>query len=703
MTLASVNACATSLGISLTLVPHLQNLPPAGRVCSCIMNWRNLSDDPWILETVQGYRLELAYTPKQQTVPKRKHLPESEQKMVSEEVEKLLLKQAVRQVKNAPNQFLSDIFLVPKKDGSLCPVINLKPLNHYIRRQKFKMEGAKVIKDILQKGDWMVSIDLKDAYLSVAVAEEYRQLLRFRWKGTLYEFQCLPFGLSSAPRVFTKLMKPVVSLLRRQGVRCIIFLDDLLVMQQTQSSLRRTTLDVLTLLQVLGFRINREKSGLTPTRLIQYLGLVVDSTQMTISLPEDKLKGIVQSCNLASKRSKITIRDLARLIGKMTATMMAVLPAPLCYRNLQHLKNQALLASPGNYEREVHLDLAAKEELQWWKHELLRWNGRPLHPPSPDLTIETDASLLGWGAATEGTSTGGLWSEEERQSHINHLELMGAELAVRTFTKDRAVSRVHLRMDNKTAVCYINHMGGTRSRTMSHTACQLWEWCLGKGLMLSAEYLPGKDNVTADRESRTLQSSAEWKLDRSVFLAVMELYGPCTVDLFASRLNFQLPHYISWHPDPYAVATDAFQIVWKSLQGYAFPPFSLIGRCLQKIRQEGSTVVMVAPVWPSQPWYPWLLEMLSECPALLPVHSGLLKDPFNRDHPLLMKEQLQLAAWKVSGIPVLCQGFRAELLILLQQDGERVQTQHTNQDGRSGQAGVIQGISIPFRAVSTIS
>ena len=495
---------------------------------------------------VTGYHLELACIPHQRVTPRERQLSELEQDMVTEEVEKLLLKQAIKPVTENPNQFLSSLFLVPKKDGARRPVINLKPLNRYIRRQKFKMEGARVIRDILQKDDWMVSIDLKDAYLSVPVAEKDRQFLRFRWKGMLYEFQCLPLGLSSAPRVFTKLLKPVIALLRRQSIRCIIFLDDLLIMQQSQKSLKRTSQDILTLLQVLGFRINWEKSALVPTQMIQYLGLKVDSTQMTIALPKDKLRGIVQSCSQASRENSITIRDLARLIGKMTATAMAVLPAPLCYRSLQRLKNQSLFATSGDYEAKVLLDQAAREELQWWRYELQQWNGRPLQPPNADLTIETDASLLGWGAVAEGVSTGGQWSEEERQNHINHLELMGAALAVQTFAKDETISHVHLRMDNQTAVCYINHMGGTRSPALSHTACHLWEWCLKRGLTVSAEYLPGVHNVTADRESRTLQSSAEWKLDQSVFRAVMNLYGPCNVDLFASRLNFQLPQYISW-------------------------------------------------------------------------------------------------------------------------------------------------------------
>lgn len=113
--------------------------------------------------------------------------------------QKLVSKQAIKEVREVPNHFLSQLFLVPKKDGSQRPVINLKPLNLFIKKQKFKMEGARVIRGLLQEGDWMVSIDLKDAYLSVPVAQGDIHYL--------CEFQYLRFGLSSAPQVFTKLLK----------------------------------------------------------------------------------------------------------------------------------------------------------------------------------------------------------------------------------------------------------------------------------------------------------------------------------------------------------------------------------------------------------------------------------------------------------------------------------------------------------------
>lgn len=119
--------------------------------------------------------------------------------LMEEEVQGLLEKQAIVVVPPCEDQFISRLFLVQKKDGSQCPVINLKPLNGFVQKQHFKMEGSSMVKDLLQPGDWMCSLDLKDAYYSVAIAKEHRKYLRFIWNGQIFEFTCLPFGLSSAP------------------------------------------------------------------------------------------------------------------------------------------------------------------------------------------------------------------------------------------------------------------------------------------------------------------------------------------------------------------------------------------------------------------------------------------------------------------------------------------------------------------------
>ena len=96
------------------------------------------------------------------------------------------------------------MFLVPKKDGRLRPVINLKALNQSVKTEHFKMEGIYMLKDLLKAGNWMVKIDLKDAYFMIPIAQEDRTFLCFQWQNKAYQFNCLPFGLSSAPWVFTK-------------------------------------------------------------------------------------------------------------------------------------------------------------------------------------------------------------------------------------------------------------------------------------------------------------------------------------------------------------------------------------------------------------------------------------------------------------------------------------------------------------------
>ena len=114
---------------------------------------------------------------------------------VLEEVDKLVQKGAIKGVSPAPGQFVSRIFTVPQKGGSVCPVVNLWPLSKFVAKKKFKMENSAVLRDLIKPKDWMTSIDLKDAFLSVPMAAHHRKLLRFMCGGRLYELQCLPFGL----------------------------------------------------------------------------------------------------------------------------------------------------------------------------------------------------------------------------------------------------------------------------------------------------------------------------------------------------------------------------------------------------------------------------------------------------------------------------------------------------------------------------
>ena len=118
-------------------------------------------------------------------------------KLIDLEVKEMLAKGAILQVSHQEGEFLSQILLVGKKDGTNRSVISLKNFNEFLPYQHFKMEGFHCLKSLFQNGDYMCKIDLKDAYFSVPLSKGSRNLVRFQWKGSLYKFLCICFGLQS--------------------------------------------------------------------------------------------------------------------------------------------------------------------------------------------------------------------------------------------------------------------------------------------------------------------------------------------------------------------------------------------------------------------------------------------------------------------------------------------------------------------------
>lgn len=145
----------------------------------------------------------------------------------------------------------------------------------------------------------MLKLDLKDAYLTVPIHSDYQQFLQFTWNDNLLQFTCLPFGLASAPWVFTKLLRSVVTKLRGKGIHLIIYLDDILIFNPCKARLLNHLGTVKSLLESLGFVINVEKSIQIPSQKIEFLGLIIDTTSLHLSIPvsqTEKSPRLVRIC-----------------------------------------------------------------------------------------------------------------------------------------------------------------------------------------------------------------------------------------------------------------------------------------------------------------------------------------------------------------------------------------------------------------------
>ncbi|XP_070206201.1 uncharacterized protein [Littorina saxatilis] len=331
---------------------------------------------------------------------------------IQAEILLLLQKQAVEEVLDHSSLgFYGRIFVVPKASGGWRPVLDLSPLNRFLRKIRFTMETPATVREALRPGDWVTSVDLTDAYFHILMHEADRKWLRFLWGDRIFQFRALPFGLSLAP---------------------------------------------------------------------------------------------------------------------------------------------------------------------WGTHVLIH-------------------------------------------------------------------------TDNTTVAAYLNKQGGSRSQLLSSRACEILSWCARHQILVSARYLPGCLNVLADALSRSSQIlHTEWTIAHQALLRLWAQVERPMVDLFATRFSRRLPIFVSPFPDPEAWKIDAMTISWTGLVAYAFPPTPLIGRVLRKADLERPRLLLVAPRWPSQHWFPDLLRLASGPPIPLSLRRGELLQPRTgilHDRP----EFLDLHAWRLFG------------------------------------------------------
>ena len=174
-----------------------------------------LTNDEWVLDTVSGYHIQFDQKPFQRVIPKETSFNEEQHEIVDNEVKKLHSIGAIVPCCHEKDEYISTIFIVPKPNGKFRPVINLRFLNHFVHYDHFKQGTFKVVLDLLQKDDYMTSVDMEQAYVSISIRESHQKYLKFSWNQVLYKLTCLGFGLKSAPFGFTKVLKAVFTWFRQ--------------------------------------------------------------------------------------------------------------------------------------------------------------------------------------------------------------------------------------------------------------------------------------------------------------------------------------------------------------------------------------------------------------------------------------------------------------------------------------------------------
>ena len=579
------------------------SVPQAARLPFFIDQWRQVTTNKWILRVVEeGYKLQFSSPP-----PPRPYVLTSYSPSSSRIIRSLLIdytdKGAIMVVEVRPDQFVSRIFEVPKKTGDYRLILDLSDLNLYLTKIHFKMEGLQAISSLICQGDFLASLDLQDAFLTVAMHHEFFKYLCFDFDGVRYCFIALVFGLTCAPRIFTKLLKVALSSLRMQGVRNSAWLDDIVLVGSSFQSTSDIVSRSRNFLESLGFIIKPSKSNLIPSQSLYHVGFDWDTVNYTVSVPPTKLTSLKALCSSALSHP-VSLSFLAKIIGTIESFRYGCPVAALHYRSLQfdlipHLSDDTVWSS------EVSLSPDAKSDLEWWLEcEVLPPS--TLAPFSSTHIMETDASLDGWGAYSHSSSfTQGRWSSSESKWHINYLELKAIFLGIRSLFPGSSPISLLVRCDNISAVCYVNHKGGTKSKSLCSLSLELWDYCNDHNIRLRAVYFRGSANSRADSLSRSFADNHDYYLSRNVFSSLIShIPVYLDIDLFASRLHHHLPRYSSLLPDPGAEFIDAFSLPWSG-NLYLFPPIVQLDKVLDKFIHDNCQFgLLIAPIRPSSPVYP---------------------------------------------------------------------------------------------------
>uniref|UniRef100_A0A3B1IRS8 ribonuclease H n=1 Tax=Astyanax mexicanus TaxID=7994 RepID=A0A3B1IRS8_ASTMX len=381
--------------------------------------------------------------------------------VLREEIETLLCKQAIRVVPQADAQrgWYSRYFVVPKRGGGLRPIMDLRTLNKHLRVFKFRMLTLRQFLRAVGPGDWFTSIDLTDAYFHIAVHPDHRRYLRFAFEGVAYEWLVLPFGLSLAPRTFTKCVEAALAPLRMRGVRVLSYLDDLALIGRSRDEALAHTGAVLSHIQRLGFSVNLKKSSLIPSQKLSFLGLEICSLTSRARLSERRICAFRDCLAQFQLARSLRFRQFLQLLGQM-ASMIAVVPLGLLLmRAFQHWLLSHRLNASHHLQKKIVVTQGCMKALSPWREPRLLCQGSPIGRVLFRVVVSTDASLTGWGAVCNGAAVKGAWSSAQRSLHINCLELLAFHLSLKRFLSELRGKHVLVRTDNTTVVSYINRQG----------------------------------------------------------------------------------------------------------------------------------------------------------------------------------------------------------------------------------------------------
>ncbi|VDI61342.1 Hypothetical predicted protein [Mytilus galloprovincialis] len=447
----------------------LPEIPVGGRLSLFLKEWTKITNDQWVLSIIkEGYKLEFQQFPPKTGV-KITSVPAKDLEILHLEVKELMEKSAVEYVPQADilNGFYSTFFLVPKKTGDMRPVINLKPLNRYLRKQHFKMDSLSTVLNVVKQGDWAISLDLKDAYMHIPVFSKTQTVSEVLCKKqpllTIFS-STVWSNISSSSFYQSSIGSSCTFTSTRHQTSSIP--GRLVSSKSIISHVSPGSRDSVESSGKVGFH-NQSKKILfnSNTENNIYIGALFHLDLGMVMPTQERVLKLLKTVKVMNLKKHATARDFLHLLGIMASCIEMIPYARLHMRPIQIYLLSHWRPTSQNLELNVPITQYLKSHLIWWSDTANITKGRSLQHWETHVTITTtDASTSnGWGGHMDSQIVQGTWSDIQKTQHINCLELEAVLKTIQHFLPQLKGKNVLLRCDNSTVVQYINKQGGTKS------------------------------------------------------------------------------------------------------------------------------------------------------------------------------------------------------------------------------------------------
>lgn len=499
-------------------------------------------------------------------------------------------------------------FLIPKKDGSMRLIHDLRETNSHIAPPHFTLHGARDAGEVTRNSSWLAVLDLKHGYQQVAMDPQARRYLGARMGDEVLVSTVLPFGLNLSPYVFTRLTNWLARQIReRFKLEVAVYIDDFLLGARTKEGLEEGLRGVKSLFEELGVVVSTEKE-VAPATKVEFIGFTWDASRKVVGVPAERRREYRRAVKNLLRHPQ-TRNTWRRVIGKLGFLREAIGPTMRHIRSLLHLV--AARRRPGAL---IEASGEAREDLEWWAQKLGQKTELSLDVVPVSASVTTDASDGGLGylirtEALKQDKTGPLHFErglrvEDESAHINRKELEAVLKALQEHREELRGRHLVWYSDSRTALAAVRRQGTQKlSPAAWKTTKEVLDLAEEERISILAKHVPGRLNCAADALSRPDEERGTWE---RALEAVTKEWGPL-------------------QEDPCGATRDPTSLLegleWARGRTLLLPKVQEIGEVVQLLSmcagsaQEGhpslwgQMAVVITPLWRGTTWWRMLEEM----------------------------------------------------------------------------------------------